>query len=56
MFNEVSSKRVRIIIIRDFLRYLYLRRKLSIISILSFINIAQDNLPQVFIETIGFTV
>ena len=35
---------------------LYLRRELSIISILSFIHSVQDDLPQVFIEPIGFTV
>ena len=35
---------------------LYLRRELSIISILSFIHNVQDDLPQVFIEPIGFTV
>ena len=35
---------------------LYIRQELSIISILFFIHSLQDDLPQVFIEHIGFTV
>ena len=35
--------------------WLYLRRELSIIYVLSFIHSVQDNLPQVFIEPVGFT-
>ena len=35
---------------------LYLRRVFSIISFFSFIRSVQDDLPQIFIEPIGFTV